>query len=112
MVKPKFTLHLSAPVTNVKSRGAHVAQLVEPPTSAQVMISVCEFVPHIGLCANSSKPEAASDSVSPSLSHPPLLMLSLCLSKINIKKIFCKSEWVGLLPLHRNQAFDGLTMTL
>ena len=32
--------------------------------------------------------EPASDSVSPSLSAPPLLTLSLCLSKLNVKKKF------------------------
>ena len=37
---------------------AWVAQPVKRLTSAQVMISVCEFKPCIGLCANSSKPGA------------------------------------------------------
>ena len=38
-----------------RSRGARVAQSVESPTSAQVMISqVCEFEPHVGLCADGS----------------------------------------------------------
>ena len=40
---------------------------------------VCGFEPLIGLCADSLEP--ASESVSPSLSAPPLLML--CLLKIN-----------------------------
>ena len=61
-------------------RGAWVVQSVERPTLAQVMIS--QFVsssPTSGsvLTAQSLKP--ASDSVSPSLSDPPLFMLSLCL---------------------------------
>ena len=53
-------------------------------------LTVCEFKPRVGLCAVSSSPtsgsvltaqslEPASDSVSPSLSVPPLLMLCLCL---------------------------------
>ena len=43
-------------------------------------LMVCEFEPHVGLCADSSELEPASDSVSPSLSAPPLLMLCLSLS--------------------------------
>ena len=69
---------------NRKLRGAGVAQLVGCPTSAQVMIS--RFVslspaPGSVLTAQSLMP--VSDSVSPSLSAPPLLMLSLCPSKRN-----------------------------
>ena len=43
------------------------------------------FEPPVGLCADSSEPGPASDSVSPSLSAHPLLAfsLSLSLSKIN-----------------------------
>ena len=37
------------------SQGAWVAQLIKRPTSAQVMISVREFEPRIGLCADSSE---------------------------------------------------------
>ena len=33
-------------------------------------LKACEFEPHVGLCADSSDPGAASDSVSPSLSLP------------------------------------------
>ena len=40
-----------------------------------------EFKPCVRLCADSSEPGAALDSVSPSRSTPPLLVLSL--SKIN-----------------------------
>ena len=49
--------------------------------SAQVMISRLRgFEPHVGLCADSAEP--ARDSPSPlSLSAPPLLALSLSLSK-------------------------------
>ena len=39
--------------------------------------TVREFEPCIGICADSSEPRAASDSVSPSLSAPPQLMMSL-----------------------------------
>ena len=45
------------------------------------------FEPRVGLYADSSEPRAASDSVSPSLSAPPLIVLSVSLSKINIKKL-------------------------
>ena len=44
-------------------------------------LMVREFKPRVGLCADSSEPGAASDSVSPSLSAPPLLMLCLSLSQ-------------------------------
>ena len=63
-----------------KNRGARVAQLVKPPTSAQVMISrsvSSSPAPGSGLMAQILEP--ASDSVSPSLSAPPLFMLCLCL---------------------------------
>ena len=64
--------------------GPWVAQSVERPTSAQVMIS--QFVsssPVSGsvLAAHSLGP--ALDSVSPSLSAPTLLTFYLCLSKMN-----------------------------
>ena len=42
-------------------------------------LAVCEFKPCVGLCADSGSLEPASDSVSPSLSAPPLLSLSLSL---------------------------------
>ena len=62
------------------SWGAWVVQLVKRPTSAQVMIS--QFVgssPASGSVLMARSLEPASDSVSPSLSAPPLLMLGLCL---------------------------------
>ena len=68
-----------------KTRGAWEAQSVERPTSAQVMISW--FVgssPASGSVLTAQRLQPASDSVSPSLSAPPLLILSF--SKINIKK--------------------------
>ena len=70
-----------------------MAQSVEPPTSAQVLIS--QFMsssPASGSVLMAQSLEPASNSVSPSLSGPPplrralSLSLSLSLSKINIKK--------------------------
>ena len=68
----KFVLKITTPT-----------QPVERPTSAQVMVS--RFVgssPASGSALTAGSLEPASDSVSPSLSAPPLLMLclSLCLS--------------------------------
>ena len=68
--------------------GAWVAQLVRHWTSAQVMSSW--FVgsnPVSGSVLRAQILEPASDSVSPSLSAPPLLALS-SLSRINIEKKF------------------------
>ena len=59
---------------------AWVAQLVKHPTLARVMIS--RFVsssPASGSVLTAQSLEPASDSVSPSLSTPPLLVLSLFL---------------------------------
>ena len=65
-----------------------MAQSVKRPTSAQVMIS--RFVgssPASGSVLTARGLEPASDSVSLSLSAPPLLVLCLSLSKrIGIKK--------------------------
>ena len=61
-------------------RGAWMAQSVEHPTSAQVMIS--QFVglsPTSGSVLTAQSLEPASDSVSPSLSVPPLPVLSVSL---------------------------------
>ena len=61
-----------------------MAQPVGCLTSAQVMIS--QFVglsPASGSALTAQILEPASDSVSPALSAPPPLVLSLCLSKIN-----------------------------
>ena len=71
------------------SWGTWVAQSVKRPTSAQVMTS--RFVgrsPASGSVLTAWGLEPASDSVSPSLSAPPLL--TLCLSNINKckKRIF------------------------
>ena len=66
-------------------RGTWVAQSVERPTSAQVMIPrFMDLSPSIGLAAVIA--ESASDPLSPSLSAPPLPMLSLSQKWINIKK--------------------------
>ena len=60
-------------------RGTWVAQSVERPTSAQVMISqFMGFEPHIGLCADSSEPGACIRfCVSLSLCPSPAHALSL-----------------------------------
>ena len=58
-----------------------MAQLVERPTSAQVMIShSVSSSPESGFVLTALSLEPASDSVSPSLSAPPPLVLSLALS--------------------------------
>ena len=65
-------------------RGAWVAQSVKRLTSAQVMI--LRFVsssPTSGSVLTARSLEPPSDSVSPSLSAPPLLTLCLSLSQIN-----------------------------
>ena len=65
-------------------RGAWVAQSVRRPTSAQVVIS--QFMsssPASGSVLTAQSLEPVSDSVSPSLSAPPPLMLWLSLSKMN-----------------------------
>ena len=62
--------------------GVWVAQSVGHPTSAQVMIS--QFVgssPVSGSVLTVQNLEPVSDSVSPSLSDPPLFMLCLFLSQ-------------------------------
>ena len=78
-------------VLKTKSWGAWVAQLLEYPTSAQVMIS--RFVsssPVWDSVLTAQSLEPASDSVCVSLSASPLLTcsLSLSLSKNKIKKVF------------------------
>ena len=64
--------------------GAWVAQLDKRPTSAQVMISqLVDSSPAWGSVRTAWSLEPASDSVSPCLSAPPLLMLCLSLSLKN-----------------------------
>ena len=67
--------------------GTQVAQSVERPTWAQVMVSLSvRSRPVSGSVLTAQSLEPASDSVSPSLSAPPLLMLCLSLKNKNIKK--------------------------
>ena len=70
----------------ISRRGAWVAQSVELPTSAQVMVSWLMGLSPTGGSADSSEPGAALDSVSPSLCPSPLCALTL--SKINTKNFF------------------------
>ena len=80
-------------VLSEASWGAWAAQSVKHQTSTQVMVS--RFVgssPTSGSVLTAQSLEPASDSVSPSLSVPPLLTLCLSLSKINkhLKKLIKK----------------------
>ena len=60
--------------------GAWVAPSVERLTLAQVMILQLESLsPPLGSVLSAQRLEHASDSMSPSLSAPPPLMLCLCL---------------------------------
>ena len=62
-----------------------MTQWVKRPTSAQVMSS--QFMgsnPALGSVLTARSPEPASDSVSPSLSAPPQLVLCLSFSQIYI----------------------------
>ena len=78
---------LNPHLKGTSSWGTWVAQLIKQPTlgfGSGHDLTVCEFEPRIRLCADSEEP--AWDSVSPSLSAPPLFALSLSLSlslKIN-----------------------------
>ena len=75
-----------------------MAQSVEQPTLAQVMIS--RFVgssPVLGSVLTAQSLEPASDSVSPSLSAPPLFILCLCLkNKYTIKKKLKKERYLWI----------------
>ena len=65
-------------------RGTWVAQSVKRPTLAQVMISwLVSLSPTSGSVLSAQSLEPASDSVSPSLSTPPQLVLCLFLSLKN-----------------------------
>ena len=67
--------------------GAWVAQSVERPASAQVMISQSvSSSPASGSVLTARSLEPASDSVSPSLCPSPTHALSLSVSEININK--------------------------
>ena len=64
----------------IERRGTWVAQSVKRPTLAQVMISQSvSSSPTSGSVLTAQSLEPASDSVSPSLSAPPPLMLCLSL---------------------------------
>ena len=69
-------------LNKIKARGTWVAQLVECPTLVQVMILWFMGSSHTsGSVLTAQSLEPVLDSVSPSLSAPPLFML--CLSKMN-----------------------------
>ena len=72
-----------------------MAQLVKRPTSTPVTISrLVSSSPALGSVLIARSLEPASDSVSPSLA-PPLLVLSLSHKQINIKKILRQdTEWI------------------
>ena len=77
------------------ARGPWMAQSVKHPTSAQVMVSwFVSSSPVSGFVLTAQSLEPALDSVTPSLSSLPqlVLCLSVSLSKIKIKKnCFLKS---------------------
>ena len=76
------------PIKKTNLWGAWVAQSVERPTSAQVVISgFVSSSPALGSVLTAQSLEPVSDSVSPSLSaSSPAHTLFLSLSKINILK--------------------------
>ena len=79
----------SARIKEVRGWGTWVAQLVKHPTSAQVMIwRFVGWSPMSGSVPTARSLEPASDSVSPSLSAPSLLTLSLPVSTMNVKNVF------------------------
>ena len=91
-----MNMELNVPLELNVSWGAWVAQSVEQPTLARVMISrSMSSSPVSGSVLTAQSLEPASDSVSPPLSTPPPLMLCLSLSKINKLKKKKKDE---LLP--------------
>ena len=69
---------------DLRDWGGWVAQLVKDPTLAQVMISwFMSLSPAWGSVLTAWSLEPVSNSVSPSLSAPHLLVFCLSLSKIN-----------------------------
>ena len=71
-------------IRKLSSQGAWVAQSVKRPTLAQVMISrSVGSSPASGSVLTAQSLEPVSDSVSPSLSAPPLLRVCLSLSLNN-----------------------------
>ena len=97
-IKMRKFLFLTEDIIKSKNEGhggAWVAQSVGRPTWAQVMISQSVgSSPALGSVLIARSLEPASDSVSPSLA-PPLLVLSLSHKQINIKKILIQdTEWI------------------
>ena len=86
--KTRFSLSFTK---NEWSGGAWLAQSVEHPTLAQVMISLSmSSSPTSGSVLTAQSLETVSDTVSPSLSAPPPFMLCLSLSPqkyVNLKKM-------------------------
>ena len=81
-VPPMLAVCLSVCLSKInKDWGAWVAQSVKRPTSAQVVIPrFASPSPAPGSVLTAQSLEPASDSVSPSLSAPPLLILCLSVS--------------------------------
>ena len=77
--------------------GTWVAQLVKHLTWAQVMILCVNLSPTLVSVLIAQNLESPSDSVIPSPSVPPPLILCLSLKKINVKKYFkvCLGGSVG-----------------
>ena len=70
-----------------------MAQSVKRPTLAQVMVMQSEgSSPALGSVLMARSLEPALDSVSPSLSVPPLLVLSLSLKRKHLKNFFKKKH--------------------
>ena len=91
--------------------GAWVAQSVEPPTSAQVMISqLVSSSPALGSVLTAQSLEPTSDSVSPSPSALPLLTLCLSLSLKN-KHIIKKLKWKANISIGDSFRQSGLRTT-
>ena len=81
-------------------RGAWAAQSVECLTTAQVVIlRFVRLSPTSGSVPAAPSPEPASDSVSPSLSAPPLLVLCLCL--LNLVMVQAASNILNSFKLLR-----------
>ena len=73
------------PILKLRIRGAWVAQSVEHPTGSGHDLTVREFEPRVGLCADSSEPGACfgfcvSLSLCPFPAHTPSLSVSVFLS--------------------------------
>ena len=74
--------HIRRQLKGRKSRGAWVAQSVKSPAldfGSRHDLTVGEFEPNVGLCANSAEP--AWDPCSPLYLAPPALSLPLSLKK-------------------------------